>query len=68
MDWTENNNVFCCTVQTTNKKRQSALQLASLNGHENVVEFLQTLEPVLQVVQLQGWYGWLVKQCQCFPH
>merc|ERR1712025_828687 len=39
---------------TMNKKRQSALQLASLNGHENVVEFLQTLEPVLQVVQLQG--------------
>merc|ERR1719389_1168601 len=39
---------------TMNKKQQSALQLASLNGHENVVEFLQTLEPVLQVVQLQG--------------
>jgi len=39
---------------TMNKKRQSALKLASVNGHESVVEFLQTLEPVLQVVQLQG--------------
>lgn len=41
-------------LQTMNKKRQSALKLASVNGHEGVVEFLQTLEPVLQVVQLQG--------------
>ena len=41
-------------LQTMNKKRQSALKLASVNGHESVVEFLQTLEPVLQVVQLQG--------------
>ena len=47
--------MVCFVVQTMNKKRQSGLQLASLNGHEDVVEFLQTLEPVLQVVELQGW-------------
>ena len=51
----ESKRVVCFAVQTMNKKRQSGLQLASLNGHESVVEFLQTLEPVLQVVTLQGW-------------
>merc|ERR1712003_352665 len=39
---------------TINNKKQSALSLASFNEHENVVDYLQTLEPVLQVVQLQG--------------